>query len=215
MNVYKLRDLDMFGRFKIKGARPYIRLDEELELIDKKAADAAFKACKKRILDEYLCSKGFIKYKSNSYIRRNGIDVLEYIDLQKERYGSKTFTVNYAMLPLYVPHDFFGIGFGGRVGELINGKSIWWDYADEEIAEISFQNVVSAIERLILPWFERYSDEQELMKKLLKDRETSEKTRIGTGYRNREWIKALEEKGDYREIVVLNCENLKLPKKLM
>lgn len=177
----------MFGRFKIKGARPYIRLDEELELIDNKAADAAFKACKKRILDEYLWSKGFIKYKSNSYIRRNGIDVLEYINLQKERYGSKTFTVNYAMLPLYVPHDFFGIGFGGRVGELINGKSIWWDYADAE----------------------------ELMKKLLKDRETSEKTRIGTGYRNREWIKALEEKGDYREIVVLNCENLKLPKKLM
>ncbi len=33
----------------------------------------------------------FYRYKTNAYVRLNNIGLLEYIDLQKERYGSKTF----------------------------------------------------------------------------------------------------------------------------
>lgn len=204
----------MFGKYKLKGVRPYIRLDEELEFIDKKAADNAFKSCKKLILDECLISKGFLKYRTNAYLRRNRIDVLEYIDLQKERYGSKTFTVNYAMLPLYISHDFFCIGFGGRIGAMICGKDTWWDYADEKIAMVSFQNVAGALERFVLPWFEQYSDEQMLLKRLQKDKETSEKTGIATGYFNEEWISSLEECDNRDAVISANFEKLKLPVKL-
>lgn len=205
----------MLERFEINGSRPHIRLDEELAAMDKAEADAAFKENKKFLLDEYLILKGFTKYKTNSYVRRNGIDVLEYIDLQKERYGSRTFTVNYAMMPLYVPHDFLITGFGGRIGKLICGRDTWWDYADRNIAQISFQNIVEAIDKFVLPWFEQYSDEKNLLEKLFEDKTKSEKTGIGTGYKNREWIAALEEQGDYKEIISMNYKRLKLPKKLM
>lgn len=38
----------MFRKFKIKGNRPHIRLDEEMTGINPVAADEAFKQCKKR-----------------------------------------------------------------------------------------------------------------------------------------------------------------------
>ena len=106
--------------------------------------------------------------------------------------------MNYAMLPLYVPHDFLCIGFGGRIGELICGKDTQWNYADGDIAQVSFQNVTEAIDRFILPWFEQYADEEKLRKKLLEDKKRIEITGIGTGYANQEWILALE-RCEYRD----------------
>lgn len=70
-----------FYKFKLKGNRTHIRSEKEMLLVDKQVADEAFKKYKKDILDSYLISKGFIKYKSNSYVRKNKIDVLEYVDL--------------------------------------------------------------------------------------------------------------------------------------
>ena len=159
----------MFGRFEFRGNRLYIRLDKELAEIDKTAADQAFNKYKKMILDEFLISNCFIKYKTNAYVRKNAIDVLEYINLQKEKYGSKTFTVNYAIMPLYVPHDYIQIGLGGRLGELICDKYIWWDHACDDVAQVSFQNVLEAIDRFLLPWFAKYSDRQECFWKLKKE----------------------------------------------
>lgn len=80
-----------------------------MKSIDKVEADKAFKLYKKEYIDTLLKSKGFIKYSTNAYVRRNQVDVLEFIELQKETHGSKTFTVNYAMTPLYVPHNLFNL----------------------------------------------------------------------------------------------------------
>lgn len=44
-------------------------------------------------------------------------------------------TVNIAVLPLYVPHDYISFGFSDRVGCLICDKDIWWDYSDASICE--------------------------------------------------------------------------------
>lgn len=168
----------MFGRFKIMGNRAHLRSEEEMVNVDKAEADDAFKKCKQTILDKCLIEKGFVKYKTNAYVRKNKLDVLEYIDLQKERYGSKTFTVNYAIMPLYVPHDYLVTGFGGRLGMLICDKDIWWDYVNEAIAQISFQNVADAIDRFVLPWFNRYANEEVLKKKLLEDKQKKEQTKF-------------------------------------
>ena len=205
---------NIFCKFKLKGNRTHIRSEKEMLLVDKQVADEAFKKYKKDILDSYLISKGFIKYKSNSYVRKNKIDVLEYVDLQKERYGSKTFTVNYAIMPLYVPHDYLVTGFGSRLGKLICDKDIWWDYANDSIAQVSFQNVADAMERFVVPWFDKYASEDALMKKLMEDKKKREQTGLGIPYKNEEWFNALEERGNRTEIILENIEKLKLPKKM-
>lgn len=88
----------MFGKFKLQGnVSGAIRSDEDMKKIDKNLADSAYKQQKKK-LDIFMKERGFVKYKTNAYIRRNEINVLEYIDLQKEQHGSKTFTVNYALI---------------------------------------------------------------------------------------------------------------------
>lgn len=200
----------MFQKFNLQGNRPHIRTEQELAAVDKAAADEAFKTYKKLILDESLLAKGFVKYKTNAYVRKNKIQLLEYIDLQKEHYGSKTFTVNYALMPLYIPLDHLMLGFGDRLGSAVCGKDIWWDFADEAIARKSFQNVADAIDRFVLPWFEKYSDEKTLEKKLFADRRKSR----WLSYPNEEWLNALNEQNDKDEIVSENRKKLKLPKAL-
>lgn len=89
--------------FEIRGNRSFLRTEDEMQSIDKEEADRAFKLNKKQYIDTLLKSKDFLKYKTNAYVRRNQVDVLEYIDLQKEKNGSRTFTVNYGLTALYIP----------------------------------------------------------------------------------------------------------------
>lgn len=191
--------------FKLGGNRLSMRLEEELEEIDKKEAEFAFKKYKKEILDSFLKEKAFLKWRTSSYVRLNAIGNLEYIDLQKEAYGSKTFTVNIAIMPLYFPLDHIVFSFGYRLGELICSQDVWWDFANKEIAKISFENVAQAIEAFALAWFDLYSKEEGYKKKL---QENQNKAPFP------EWLSALEEekKG---EVIMENINALKLPKRIM
>lgn len=189
------------SRFQIKGDRNHLRSEEELAAIDKNVADEAFKKYKK-ILDEYLMANGFAKYKTNAYVRRNQADLLEQIDLQKERYGSKTFTVNYSIMPLYAPYEhIYNTNLGDRLGTFVCGKDVWWDYADDQAAEISFQNVIDAIGRFVLPWFEKYENEDFLKEELSKRKKVR-------------WLDLLEHCTDREVVIAENIEKLKLPKKI-
>ena len=105
----------MSGRFQLEGNRPFaIRSDAEMCSVNGETADLAFKT-QKKLLDRFLAEQGFMKYKTNAYLRRNPLDVLEYLNLQKESHGSRTFTVNYALIPLYIPHAFFSFDLGDRL----------------------------------------------------------------------------------------------------
>lgn len=139
---------------------------KELEKINIQEADEAFKKCKKELLGVFMKNNGFIKYKTNAYMRLNSIGLIEYIGLQKEAYGSKTFTVNVCILPIYVPHDIFTIGFGDRMGTFINGIDFWWDYKDLYTAEKSFKNIIQALDLFIFPWFNQYNSENKYKKDL-------------------------------------------------
>lgn len=141
--------------FKLYGTGEAFREDKEMKLIDAEAAESALKLCMKEIMTPAMKSLGFAKWKPTSYVRLNKMGLIEYIDVQKEHYGAKTFTVNVALMPLYTPHSNMCIGYGQRVGQYVIGKEFWWDYKDEETARKSFENVVEAIERFVLPWFEK------------------------------------------------------------
>lgn len=153
--------------FEFYGGGRHLKSDDEMRNIDVVAADAAFKKYKKEILDVYLKSQGFKPYKTANYARLNSIGVVEYINLQKEAHGSRTFTVNFCLFPLYVPHTFVTIGFGNRIGSYIQHRDFWWSYHDMSTAEKSFTNVVAALDEYVMPWYAERSKEDVYLDELI------------------------------------------------
>ena len=133
--------------------------------------------------------------------------------MQKEKYGSKTFTVNYALIALYVPHRFLSYDLGDRLGKLICDRDVWWDYSGKQIAEISFQNVMDAIDTILLPWFVERENKESIKKELLKE----ELKRKSYGGRlsdiQQAWLDAIDSDEDVSKIISDNIDTLKLPKK--
>ena len=191
------------------GNRSFLRTDDEIQSIDKDEADHAFKLYKKQYLDTLLKSKGFLKYKTNAYVRRNPVDVLEIIDLQKEKNGSRTFTVNYGLTPLYIPHGFINWDNYERIGILICNKDIWWDFANDDIAKASFENVAKAIEEFVIPWFDARSNDDSIKKMLLDEREE-----YGWSSYKQAWLEAIDHRSDFTETIEENIKLFKLPKSL-
>ena len=139
---------------------------------------------------------------------------MEYIDLQKEKYGSKTFTVNYALIPLYVTHSFLSYDLGDRLGELICNRDVWWDYSTAEIAEVSFQNVMDAIDKFLLPWFDEKNNKESLKKELLKEEQKRKRYGGRLSDIQQAWLDVIDSEDDYSDIISSNIATFKLPKKL-
>lgn len=192
-------------KFGFVGNRQHIRTVGEMLTVNKEEADLAFKRYKKEIIDDLLLGNGFYKYKSNAYVRLNNIGLLEYIDLQKERYGSKTFCVNFAVMPLYCESKCIINSLGHRLGTYISGKDVWWDYASDIIAEVSFCNVSTAIEEYILPWFEEVATEDGYRSKLvsLYNKKLAE-----------EWLNAMENVTEKERFIQQSIAELRLPNKI-
>ena len=197
------------NKFKLKGTRKYFRSDLEMQRLDREAADEAYKE-KKKILDDYMISKGFFKHKTNTYIRLNKINVLESINLQKERYGSRTFTVNILLMPMYLPQD--SVPFGGeRISYFIGSPDVWWDFGDSKAAETSFKNIVEAVDRFVMPWFEKTSD-PECLKNMVQEH------KVPGQFTRNDYIKWNEIFDSYMEldnVVAENVERMKLPKAVL
>lgn len=203
LNIFKKKQ--NAKEFHFIGNRQHLRTEEELLSVNKEEADLAFKRYKKEILDDLLLSNGFYKYKTNAYVRLNSIGLLEYIDLQKERYGSKTFCVNFAAMPLYCERKYIVISLGDRLGTYISGKDVWWDYASESVAKESFANVSTAIEKYVLPWFEQVSTE---------DGYRAELQNLYNEKLAKEWIDAMENIKDKETLIQQSVVELKLPRKI-
>lgn len=197
------------NKFKLKGTRKYFRSDLEMQRLDREAADEAYKE-KKKILDDYMISKGFFKHKTNTYIRLNKINVLESVNLQKERYGSRTFTVNILLMPMYLPQD--SVPFGGeRISYFIGSPDVWWDFGDSKAAETSFKNIVEAVDRFVMPWFEKTSD-PECLKNMVQEH------KVPGQFTRNDYIKWNEIFDSYMEldnVVAENVERMKLPKAVL
>ncbi len=74
------------NNFTLQGNRIHLRTEREMLSIDKKAADKAFRKYNQAILWKKLQSYGFKKWKTNSFVRLNPINLLEFINTQKEAY---------------------------------------------------------------------------------------------------------------------------------
>ncbi len=58
---------------------------------------------------------------------------------------------------------------------MITGRNdVWWDFADEKAAEMSFSNVMDAISQYLFPWFQKNSDKDILSTTLLKEKKKRE-----------------------------------------
>jgi len=204
LNIFKKRQNKK--EFCFIGTRQHLRTEEEMSHVNKEEADLAFRRYKKEIVDDLLLGKGFYKYKTNAYVRLNNIGLLEYIDLQKERYGSKTFCVNFSVMPLYCESKYIVMSLGHRLGTYISGEDAWWDYASENIAKESFTNVSMAIEQYVLPWFEKASTEEGYRVELL----NMCNKKIAT-----QWLDALENIEDKEMLIWQSIVELKLPKKIV
>lgn len=156
--------------------------------IDKEEANSAFKKYKKEILDVFFAENGFYKWKSAAYVRLDATGLLQMVELQKSRFDSIAFCVNFSVQPLYVPHTQYLRGISERLGSGIQGwGDPWWVYADYEIAKESFENIRDGIKTYLLPWFDEFCAEETFRKMLMDD-----KDKEWPGYRNEEWRMALE-----------------------
>lgn len=156
-------------KLELFGSGAAIRSNEEMKYVNKTEADAAFQINQRENLRPFLAEYGFLPWKRNAFVRLNKEGILEYIDLQKEHYGSKTFTVNLAVMPLYVPSEgYMTLNFGERLGWLVSGKDFWWDYKDERMAKASFDNVKEVLQEKGISWLEEIAGPQYL--KLLYDK---------------------------------------------
>lgn len=194
--------------FVPQGVRPYLRTDDALQALDKKLADQAYKQARREKLDPVLRSHGFKRYKTQDYIRQSRLGILELISLHREAYGSRTFTVDVALIPLWLAQDgILRMGFGDRITKLLGAdEQLWWDYADLEIASISFQNVAEAIEVGALPWFNAFGDEATLRDHLL-----AVQDQPFLGYDAIAWLEGLENRAARHTIIHQNIDELKLP----
>lgn len=205
--------------FELKGTvLCSLRSDEEMKTINTKDADKAFKTNKK-ILDNFLKEEGFYKYKTSAYIKLNNLDILEYIELQKESHGSKTFTINYALIPLYVPHDFLSFDLGGRISNIIcknldQHRDIWWDYSNDVIASISFQNTIEAIAKFLIPWFIEHLNTDEIKNDLLSIQQKCAEYGGRLSDIQEVWLKNIDNRIDDKSIINSNIIAMKLPIKM-
>ena len=193
--------------FRLAGECSH-RTEAELAALDRAGADAAFRAGQRRLYEDVLRPAGFLRWKGGAFARRSPEDWLEVIELQKERHGSKTFTVNCMAVLLFLPGAEPDMTFAERLGVLAVGRDVWWDFAPAA-AEGSFRNVGEAIRRFALPWFEGLRGDG-LRRALLPER--------GRLWAER-WLAALDARGRdipaERETVRENCRRLKLPKGLL
>ena len=200
---------ELFGKqdtFRLEGECSR-RTEAELAALDRAGADAAFRAGQCGLYEEVLRPAGFLRWKGGAFVRRSPEDWLEVIELQKERYGSRTFTVNCMAVLLFLPGAEPDMTFGERLGVLAAGRDVWWDFA-ADAAEGSFRNVGEALRRFGLPWFERLRGDG-ARKALLRE---------GDRPWAKAWLAALDARGSFSaaegESIRENCRRLRLPKSL-
>lgn len=94
---------------------------------------------------------------------------------------------------------------------LIIDRDVWWDFADEKIAEISFSNVIDAISEYLFPWFQKKSNKDILMTALLEEKKRSEMHGGRLSNIQQKWLDILMEPMYDAEVIEDNLRVFKLP----
>ena len=122
------------------------------------------------ILNPWLSPHGFrtITRRSFGSVRN---DILHFFDLQLSAYGGKDFTVNYASIPLFQPHDFIVLDCGDRLRS--GAAEAWWPSSTHQLADNSMHEVVAGLQAQALPFFASTSTVSGLLDVLAKSQRAS------------------------------------------
>jgi hypothetical protein len=101
---------------------------------------------------------GFYRHKTANIGRITNDSIFQFLNFQKEAYGDKTFTVNVAVRPLFIPHEHLSLQPGQRIGYLKYGYDKWWEFKSESSADFSFEEVNHIIFDSVLKWFNETRD---------------------------------------------------------
>ena len=93
---------------------------------------------------------------------------------------------------------------------LICKKDIWWDFANDAIAKVSFENVAKAIEEFVIPWFDARSNDDSIKKMLLDESEDDGWNRSS----KQTWLDVIDHRFNLSETIEENIELFGLPKSL-
>ena len=93
---------------------------------------------------------------------------------------------------------------------LICKKDIWWDFANDTIAKVSFENVAKAIEEFVIPWFDARSNDDSIKKMLLDESEDDGWIRSS----KQAWLDVIDHRCNLSETIEENIELFGLPKSL-
>lgn len=80
--------------------------------------------------------------------------ILQFANVQAAAFGPPRFCVNYAVLPLFRPHDFATLSRGDRVRDA-RGEDAWWPHDGAGAAAAAMQAAAAALRWQAVPWFER------------------------------------------------------------
>ena len=84
----------------------------------------------------------------------------------------------------------------------------------EKRAQVSFQNVMDAIECYLLPWFEERRSKESLKKELLIEEQKHKSYGGRLSDVQQAWLNVIDSKEDHSDIISNNIATFKLPKKL-
>ena len=91
---------------------------------------------------------------------------------------------------------------------LICKKDRWWDFANDTIAQVSFENVAKAIEEFVIPWFDARSNDDSIKNMLLDESEDDGWNRSS----KQTWLDVIDHRCNLSETIEENIELFGLPK---
>lgn len=129
---------------------------EDARMKDRSAMMKILKAKLKPLVREH----GFVYRTPTTLLfeRDNVLSIINY------HVASEHMFVNYAMLPLYIKTDFFGLGCGDRLERFIKGGYHDWGEGDEEQFKINCDEIYLLLEENILPLFTKYGSPSGLIR---------------------------------------------------
>ena len=106
------------------------------------------------------------------------------------------------------------LDFCERIGMLLCKRDIWWDFANDSIAKVSFGNVAKAIEEFVIPWFDSHSNNDSIRELLNEEKKTRENKGGRLSDLQQAWLDAIDDYTDCQDVKMGNIALFALPQKL-
>jgi len=125
--------------------------------------DSEYKKYFTSYLAKPLKGKGYSRYKTQSLVRITEDNLLQILNFQKHSHGDKRFTVNIAIVPLYIVKEHLTLQPGNRIGWFVGNSDLWFYYNSANVIKESFERVQQILIDNVLPCHENIKDSEALL----------------------------------------------------